>query len=82
MLVYLIFILLLLVLVCFMLLRWVKREQNKRRAYSVGFSMNEPDIEMNEVQPQKLIDLESEHFGDDENEELSEVDEELDYDDT
>jgi hypothetical protein len=42
--------------------------------------MKEPDIEMDEVRPQKLIDLESEHFGDDENEELSEVDEELDYD--
>jgi len=42
--------------------------------------MKEPDIEMEEVRPQKLIDLESEHFGDDEQEELSGVDEELDYD--
>lgn len=80
MLFYLIFLLFLFFLVCFILLRWIKREQNRRRTYSVGFSMKEPDIEMDEVRPQKLIDLESEHFGDDENEELSEVDEELDYD--
>ena len=77
MLFYLLFLFALLRLLVTALVRWLTSKR-RRRPYTVGFSMNEPAISTQRTEPQKLIDLDSTaEFGDEE-EELSEVDEELD----
>lgn len=81
---YLLFLFALLLLLVTVVVRWLTNKR-RRRAYTVGFSMREPEISTQQTQPQKLLDLESTaEFGDDEEElseveELSELDEELDY---
>ena len=77
---YLLFIFALLSFLVAFIIRWLTDRRRQRRAYSTGFLMQEPDVSTDISMPQTLLDLDSgAEFGDDE-EQLSEVDEELDYD--
>ena len=78
---YLLFLFGLLSFLVVFLIRWLTERRRRRHAFSTGFVMKEPDVSTEVTMPQTLLlDLDSgAEFGDDE-EQLSEVDSELDYD--